>query len=228
MDVYPISNGYSTAYLVVDNNRAMLVDASTRKIASKVLAKLAEVGAELKLIVLTHYHYDHVGAADALRDATGARVAIHRLDADALRRGGKLRVNPTRLQARILALFITRGDKAPVIPDLEFGHYEDLQQHGGFGRTLWTPGHTAGSQCVLLPDGTVLAGDALTEGILPLHSAAGPLFVENPDASRSSIIAIANAATGKVSVAHRGWLDPRSLKKLAARARSGPGPSSHK
>ena len=224
MDVYPISNGYSTAYLVVDDGKAMLVDASTGTITPKVLAKLAAVGAELKLIVLTHYHYDHVGAADPLRAATGARVAIHRLDADALRRGGKLRVNPTRLQARALAPIITRGDKAPVIPDLEFGDDEDLRQHGGFGRTLWTPGHTAGSQCVLLPDGTVLAGDALTESILPPHGAAGPLFVENPDASRSSIIAIANAATGKVSVAHRGWLDPRSLKKLAARARSGPRP----
>ena len=43
-----------------------------------------------------------------------------------------------------------------------------------------TPAHTAGSQCVLLPDGTVLAGDALTEGILPPHSAEGPLFAENP------------------------------------------------
>jgi hydroxyacylglutathione hydrolase len=100
MDVYPIGNGYSTAYLVVDNNKAMLVDASTRKIASKVLAKLAETGAELKLIVLTHYHYDHVGAADALRDATGARVAIHRLDADALRRGGKLRVVGVRVDVQ--------------------------------------------------------------------------------------------------------------------------------
>ena len=224
MDIYPVSNGYSTAYLVIDDDTAMLVDASTRDIAPKVLARLARAGAELKLIVLTHYHYDHVGAADPLRDATGARVAIHRLDADALRRGGKLRVNPTRLYARILAPFVTRGDKAPVIPDLEFGDDEDLRQHGGFGRTLWTPGHTAGSQCVLLPDGTVLAGDALTEGILPLHSAAGPLFVEDPDASRSSIVAIAGAAKGRVNVAHRGRLDPRSLEKLAARARSGPWP----
>lgn len=222
MDIHPVSNGYSTAYLVIDGSRAMLVDASTSKITPKVLARLAEAGAELKLIVLTHYHYDHVGAADALRDATGARVAIHRLDADALRRGGKLRVTPTRLQARALAPLITRGDKAPVIPDLELGDDEDLRQHGGFGRTLWTPGHTAGSQCVLLPDGTVLAGDALTEAILPPHGAEGPLFVEDADASRSSIVAIAAAAGGKVRVAHRGWLDPRSLERLAARARSGP------
>jgi glyoxylase-like metal-dependent hydrolase (beta-lactamase superfamily II) len=224
MDIHPVSNGYSTAYLVVDGGKAMLVDASTTKITPKVLARLAQAGAELKLIVLTHYHYDHVGAASALRDATGARVAIHRLDADALRRGGKLRVNPTRLQARALAPLITRAEKAPVIPDLELGDDEDLRQHGGFGRTLWTPGHTAGSQCVLLPDGTVLAGDALTEAILPPHSAKGPLFAEDPDASRSSIAAIANAATGKVHVAHRGRLNPRSLKKLAAPTRTGPWP----
>ena len=77
---------------------------------------------------------------------------------------------------------------------------------------------------MLLPTGTVLAGDALTEGILPLHSAEGPLFVEDPDASRRSIVAIASAATGKVSVAHRGRVDPCWPDKLVARARSGPWP----
>jgi glyoxylase-like metal-dependent hydrolase (beta-lactamase superfamily II) len=50
--------------------------ASTPVIAPKVLAKLAELDAQLRLIVLTHYHFDHVGAADPLRRATGARVAI--------------------------------------------------------------------------------------------------------------------------------------------------------
>ena len=35
MDIYPISNGYSTAHLVVESNRAMVVDASTRNIAPK-------------------------------------------------------------------------------------------------------------------------------------------------------------------------------------------------
>jgi len=80
----------------------VLVDAATPEIAPKVLATLTEARAQLQLIVLTHFHFDHVGAADALRQATGARVAIHRLDADALRRGGQLRLNPTRLLARTM------------------------------------------------------------------------------------------------------------------------------
>jgi hydroxyacylglutathione hydrolase len=93
-------------------------------------------------------------------------------------------------------------------------------QHGGFGRSFWTPGHTAGSQSVQLPDGTVLAGDALTEGFPPLHRAEGPMFADDADASRASILAIADAADGKVRVAHFGTLEPRSLANLAARNRS--------
>ena len=218
MHIHPISNGYSTAYLVISDDAAMLVDASTAQITPKVLATLDKVGARLNLIVLTHFHYDHVGAADPLREATGARVAIHHRDADALRRGGRLEVTPTRLSARALATVITRGNKAPVRPDLELGDDEDLGTHGGFGRSFWTPGHTPGSQSVLLPDGTVLAGDALTEGLFPLHSARPPMFLDDPEASRRSIIAINEASFGPVRVAHRGLIEARSLARLAARS----------
>jgi len=222
MDIIPISNGWSTAYLVVSDGTAMLVDAATPDIAPKVLAALAEARAQLQLIALTHFHFDHVGAADALRRATGARVAIHRLDADALRRGGQLRLHPTRLLARAMAPVLTLGAKAPVTPDLEFGDEEDLQRHGGVGRSFWTPGHTPGSQSVLLPDGTVLAGDALSEGFPPLHRAEGPMFADDHDAARRSIVAIPEAARTSVQVAHFGPLEPRSLTRLAARSRSVP------
>ncbi len=219
MDIVPIGNSYSTSYLVVSGGSAMLVDAATSNIASKVLDALSRAQATLNLIVLTHYHYDHVGAADPLRQATGAPVAIHQLDAEPLRRGGPLQVTPTRLQGRILAPFVTRGDKPPVNPDLELGDEEDLQRYGGFGQSFWTPGHTPGSISVLLPDGTVLAGDALTEAILPPHSARGPIFTEDVEASRRSITRIADKATRGVLVAHRGHLDLASLERLAQRSR---------
>ncbi len=198
----------------------MLVDASGPEIAPKVLGTLAEAGAQLRLIVLTQYHYDHAGAADTLRRATGAPVAIHRLDADALRRGGKLHVHPNRPLGRLLAPGVNRGERAPVTPDLEFGDDEDLREHGGIGRSFWTPGHTAGSQSVLLPDGTVLAGDALSEGFVPRHRAEGPTFLDEPAdlaAARRSIIAIAETAGNGVRVAHVGALEPRSLARLTVR-----------
>jgi len=224
MDIYPISNGYSTAYLVVEDDTAMLVDASTAQITPKVLTTLERLGARLGLIVLTHHHYDHVGAAEALRRATGARVAIHHRDAEALRRGGRLQVTPTRPSARVLAAFITRADRAPVEADLELTDEEDLREHAGLGRSFATPGHTPGSLSVALPDGTILAGDALTEGFPPLHAARGPMFVHDPAASRRSITTIATASRGRVLVAHRGTLDARSLTRLAARCRCHPEP----
>ena len=95
VDIYPVRDAISTSYLTVSGDTAMLIDAGSETITPKILAKLDDLKAKLQLIVLTHYHYDHVGAADALRRATGAPVAIHTLDADGLRRGGRLTVKPT-------------------------------------------------------------------------------------------------------------------------------------
>jgi glyoxylase-like metal-dependent hydrolase (beta-lactamase superfamily II) len=217
MNVHPIRSGISTAYLVVEGRRAMLIDASEAPAAPKVLAKLRELGAELNLIVLTHFHYDHVGAADAIRAATGARVAIHRKDAEALRRGGKLSLVPTRLFARMLAPGINKKDQPPVAPDLELGDEEDLTQYGGFGKTFWTPGHTPGSISIILDDGTVFAGDALTQTMIT-RSAAGPMFIDDPESSDASIGTIAARAT-TLYVAHTGEIAPRSLTRFAGRRR---------
>lgn len=220
MDIHSIKDGISTAYLVVDDGTAMLVDAATPALAPKVLAKLSETHATLQLIMLTHFHYDHVGAADALREATGARVAIHHGDADALRAGGQLNVIARRPLGRILAPSVMRGLKAPLTPDLELDDEEDLTRHGGLGRSFWTPGHTPGSASVQLPTGTVLAGDAFGESFFPLHGAERPLFADDLDATRRSQLAIIDAARGDVRVAHYGRLQERSLATLAERLRS--------
>jgi hydroxyacylglutathione hydrolase len=217
MDIYPLRSGVATAYLIVEGRRAMLVDAADSGLTPKVLTKLRELDAELRLIVLTHFHYDHVGAADAIRSATGAQVAIHKSDAEALRRGGKLSLVPTRFWARVLAVFINRKDQAPVTPDLEFDDIEDLTSYGGFGQTFLTPGHTPGSICIILDDGTVFAGDALTEKLIT-HHAQGPMFVDDRARSSASIKAIAKRAK-TLYVAHNGKVEPRSLQSLAAQQR---------
>lgn len=215
MEIYPVSNGWSAAYLVVDGSVAMLVDASTPEIAPVVLAKLAEVHAQLRLIVLTHFHFDHVGAADALRAATGARIAIHHADAAALRAGGPLHLHATSAPARLLVHKFAGGDNPRVLPDIELADTEDLTQFGGIGRSFATPGHTLGSISVLLPDGTVLTGDAITAAPIG-HHAAGPIFADDKAASRRSVAAIASSTRGDVRIAHGGLLDRASVDRLAA------------
>ena len=205
MDIYPLKQGFSVAYLVVDGPDAMLVDTALPGLETQLLRKLDDLNSTLRLIVLTHFHYDHVGSADAIRTATRAPVAIHRKDAEALRRGGRLHLRPAPLFstmgsiAHLLAPGINRTDQKPVTPDLELDDNEDLTVHGGFGRALPTPGHTPGSISVLLPNRTLLAGDAITRAPLT-HTAAGPMFIDDLAATRTSI----NTITSHADTVHSG------------------------
>ena len=55
--------------------------------SNKVLRALDERGLNCRAILLTHGHFDHIMGVAKLKDATGARVYINRLDADAVANG---------------------------------------------------------------------------------------------------------------------------------------------
>ena len=108
---------------------------------------------QLKLIIDTHGHFDHVDANQPLKEATGAKIAIHEADAQMLAQpsseamfftGNRLRLS----QADIL---LKEND------GLTFGKYRL--------KVLHTPGHTPGGISLLLEDHTyVYVGDLLFAG----------------------------------------------------------------
>ena len=92
-------------------------------------------GTNVKYIILTHGDYDHIQALNAMARRLQAPIAIHRADADSLRKP------PDR--------FIEDGD------EFAFG--------GSSVRALHTPGHTPGS-ISLVTDGILISGDTLFPG----------------------------------------------------------------
>src|SRR4030042_859824 len=54
----------------------------------KICRTISEKGLDIKIIVLTHGHSDHIAALYEIQDKTGAEVAIHIEDADFLEGGG--------------------------------------------------------------------------------------------------------------------------------------------
>jgi hydroxyacylglutathione hydrolase len=104
----------------------------------------------LKLIVSTHGHWDHIGDNAAVAAQTGAEVAVHLADRDML-------VNPTPAWAPF--------EIPPSVPAVELADGGEIR----FGeirlRVLHTPGHTAGSVCLLsADDGLLFSGDTLFAG----------------------------------------------------------------
>ncbi|MFD5506509.1 MBL fold metallo-hydrolase [Streptomyces sp. NPDC127051] len=217
MTVYTVKNLASSAFLVTDEKGAMIVDTGVAGRAPAMLRQIADAGlrpADVKLILLTHHHADHSGSALALREATGAPIAIHRDDADQLRRGGRVDLQPTSLMPRLMKVMLAKAEIPAIEPDILLGDEEDLTRHGGIGRSFVTPGHTAGSVCVLLPDHSILAGDALSGGMMRARMARKPMFATDLDTAAHSMRAIAGHAPTTVYVGHGGPLTAPSVAAL--------------
>ena len=157
------------AYMVKGADGAILVDSGPKGSEDLILKTLDQLGLErkdLKLLVLTHAHYDHAGSAGIMRDLTGCRILVHRSEADRLRKGITSIPGGTRWKARILVTLgrpLTRfiASYPGAEPDLVSEEEYDLRPHGIPGTIIHTPGHTRGSQVVILEKGELITGDTL-------------------------------------------------------------------
>ncbi|GCB51918.1 MBL fold metallo-hydrolase [Streptomyces sp. NL15-2K] len=152
------------AYLWRDGDELTLIDAGPPGSGAAVDALAGTLG-RIRRIVLTHFHWDHVGGAGELAAATGAEVLAHHLDAPVVR--GEVPGPPPvfedwerPLHAEALR-HLPQGDfvRPPKVTELSDGEVLDF---GGEAHVLHIPGHTHGSIAVHLPEyGVLFTGDAV-------------------------------------------------------------------
>jgi glyoxylase-like metal-dependent hydrolase (beta-lactamase superfamily II) len=162
------------AYLIEGNAGLVLVDAGLPHFERSVLRRMRALGRngdDLRLIFVTHAHLDHYGSAAALRRLTGAPVAVHRADGDAMARGetslGSIRGGGW-LMAALLPLSKPVLRLEPTPPDLLLDDGDDLRAYGLDAVVLHTPGHTPGSGCLVIEGRIAFAGDLLSTTSRPL------------------------------------------------------------
>ncbi len=148
-------NGYVVVHRATRS--ALVIDPGSRE---DDIAAAAD-GATVAAILLTHGHFDHLGAAHALGERWGLPSRAHRREVKLIR------------QAPLYALrFVRKAIRAPKVDPFE--DPPSLDWPGGTVGIIETPGHTEGSVCYALP-GMLFTGDVL------LREHIGPAFYPGSD-----------------------------------------------
>lgn len=122
---------YTNCFLLVgDQNHGVVIDPGAD--VSRFVQALEENHAQLTHIFLTHGHFDHVGAVEALREKYGAKLYMSQADAEHF----------------------------DMQPDEYFTDQGEIQVDDMAFRILFTPGHTPGSVCIACED-LLFTGDTL-------------------------------------------------------------------
>jgi hydroxyacylglutathione hydrolase len=177
---------------LLEVNCYILADEATREAVvidpggdeDRILEVLNHNKFQLKLIIDTHGHFDHVDANQPLKEATGASIAVHELDAPALSQPSQeaMFFTGNRLRRSEADIILKENDI------LTFGSYRL--------KVLHTPGHTPGSISLVLEDHPyVYVGDLLFAGSIGRTDFPGGNFDALINAVRTKIFPLGDNYT---------------------------------
>jgi glyoxylase-like metal-dependent hydrolase (beta-lactamase superfamily II) len=168
--VKPIRCGMVNCYIVTDGgDSGILVDTGRRESLRAVMKACAPY--KIRLIVLTHGHYDHTENAARLSDRFGAPIAMHADDVDLVASFGSQPMSASNALGRmILSVSLMESKRrktSPFAPSVFLKDGDDLSRYGVPAKVIGLPGHTRGSIGLDVAGKELIAGDALLNMLFP-------------------------------------------------------------
>jgi len=144
-----------------------------------ILALIRKHNLQIKQIVITHAHIDHVGGAMKLRALTGAPILLNQNDHALLR------------MLDVQAAWIGMAPPGKVEIDQSVGQSDTLKTGSLVADVIHTPGHTEGSVCLYFPvEKTLIAGDTLFAGSIGRTDLPGGSFEKIIDSLHDKVLAL--------------------------------------
>jgi hydroxyacylglutathione hydrolase len=145
------------------SREAMVIDPGDD--IADILAVIQKHNLNVKQIVITHAHIDHVGGAMKLRATTGAPILLNQNDAALLK------------MLDMQAAWIGMPSPGHVDIDHSIGELDKVQAGPLVAQVMHTPGHTEGSVCLYFPaQQKLIAGDTLFAGSIGRTDLPGGSF----------------------------------------------------
>lgn len=168
--IHRIKCGNGNCYVLEENGNAVLVDTGRIEHQKMIEEKIRLF--PVKLIILTHAHFDHCQNAAHFSELFQAPIAMNRKDVDLIRNQMKEELSAKTILGKVvlkasIASFKVEMDFAPSV-FLEDG--DTLEKYGISAKVIALPGHTKGSIGIDCKEAGVLVGDALMNMFYPTVS----------------------------------------------------------
>ena len=143
----PLGAYQTNTYIIENEGRCVIIDPGYAP--DKILGFLAQKGLTADAIMLTHGHFDHVGAVEKILDTVSCALWLNKKD-------WQMGTDPLSL-----SLYPLANREFPAMHYYAEG--DEISAAGIFFTVLETPGHTPGSVC-LLAENALFSGDTLFAG----------------------------------------------------------------
>ncbi|MCJ7678848.1 MAG: MBL fold metallo-hydrolase [Anaerolineales bacterium] len=199
----PFRMGRVNCYLIPTAAGHVLIDTGGSNARKELHGQLERAGCapgSLRLVILTHGDFDHIGNAAYLRSVFGAKIAMHYDDSGMAERGDMFvnRRRPNILIRALLPIFTGFGTSERFTPDVLLEDEHDLSQHSLEAKVIGLPGHSKGSIGILTASGGLFCGDLFENTKKPALNA----LMDDPVAANASLARLRALKIGTVYPGH--------------------------
>jgi metallo-beta-lactamase class B len=211
-NVYYVGANNIASILVATPEGHILLDTGTQKMAAVVFPNIVTLGfkpADIKVMLISHAHYDHMETMETIRRLTGATVAAMEAEVPSLVGGHDLGPNETWGHEPIQVGRVLRSG-------------EDINLGGSTVTAIWTPGHTPGTTAYFINTEENGESYQIVYGGPPGPVAGDPKYDTRPEDAFDSYEALRAMSPDIRISGHPQGLFAGKLEALSSNARPSP------
>ncbi len=171
-EIHRIKCGNGNCYIIENGTNGILVDTGKKEFIDKVIASCKSYN--VKLIILTHAHFDHAENAAQISDSLGIPIGMNENDCNLIQANTNQSLVASNILGKIVLSASLKEFAVRSMPGFKpsvFLHNDDsLSDYGINARIISLPGHTNGSIGIDVDNKHLIVGDALMNMFYPTVS----------------------------------------------------------